>query len=253
MDLLARPSATGLPAAEQHQVVAVLAHELSGPVHALAISAEALLAEFSTLSPHQIRAQVGDIHRRTLWLRALLDNLLCSSLLQQGRLSLVRRPFDLQEAIAGVQSVVAPLLAERRQPVRVRAGPGRRASPLDVVADRQRLEQVLVNLLLNASKFSPEGAAIDIALSGRGAYARVTVADRGPGLPAGSEAQVFVPFYRAPTAAQMGKAGVGIGLAVVKSVIEEHGGRVGAENRPGGGARFWFELPVSSNHADVGA
>jgi signal transduction histidine kinase len=233
--------------------VALLAHELSGPVHALAISAELLLTELSTLSPRQIRAQLGGIHRRTLWLRALLDNLLCSSLLQQGRLTFIRRPLNLQEAIAGVQPVVAPLLAERRQPVRVRVLPGRRALPLDVAADRQRLEQVLVNLLLNASKFSPEGSAIDVALSGRGDYARVTVADRGPGLPAGTEAQVFIPFYRAPTAAQMGKAGVGLGLAVVKWVIEEHGGRVGAENRPGGGARFWFELPVSDSHAGVSA
>jgi signal transduction histidine kinase len=231
------------------QVLALLGHELGGPVHALAISAELLLTELPVLGQHEIRVQVSGIHRRALWLRALLDNLLCSSLLQHGRLPLTRRPFDLQDAIAGVQPVVAPLLAERRQPVRVRIGTGRRASPPDVVADRQRLEQVLINLLLNASKFSPEGSAIEVGLTGRGHYARVTVADRGPGLPVGTEAQIFLPFYRAPAATQVGTAGVGLGLAVVKSVIEQHGGRVGAENRPGGGARFWFELPVDAHHA----
>jgi signal transduction histidine kinase len=101
------------------------------------------------------------------------------------------------------------------------------------------MAQVLVNLIINASKFSQPGSAIELEFDQRGGTLRGEVADRGIGLPPGSTAWLFEPAARA----DHGLQGLGLGLAVVKSIVEAHGGRVGAANRPAGGARFWFELP----------
>ena len=84
---------------------------------------------------------------------------------------------------------------------------------------------------------------IRVTLTRTPAAVRVAVEDRGPGIPAGAVARVFEPFYQAATPTAPGQRGVGLGLAIVKEIVEAHGGRVGAENRRGGGARVWCELP----------
>jgi two-component system sensor histidine kinase KdpD len=101
-----------------------------------------------------------------------------------------------------------------------------------------------VNLILNASKFAPEGTRIDVVIGLRPGLLRVTVADRGPGIPPGSGALLFDAFYRAPSTAH--QDGVGLGLAIVKAIVQAPGGSVGAEPRRGGGSRFWFELPTAA-------
>jgi len=120
-----------------------------------------------------------------------------------------------------------------------------------------RLTQVLVNLLANASKYTPLGEAIDMTVAvqngaenGDGEVYRVMVADRGPGIPEAERVNLFRRFVRLESS-QKGDAshhkadvhGTGIGLHVVKTTIEAHGGRVGIEDRPGGGTVFWFEIP----------
>ena len=113
----------------------------------------------------------------------------------------------------------------------------------DVSADGRRLGQVLVNLILNASKFGPSNSAIDVTITARGDTIRVSVADRGPGVSTEQAKRLFEPYYRAPATAGSGKDGVGLGLSIVKSIVEAHNGQVGVESRRGGGARFWFSLP----------
>jgi two-component system sensor histidine kinase KdpD len=177
---------------------------------------------------------------------------------------------SLADVIEEVRPAVVPVLKPRRQRLRVRC-PGHLP---DLHADGRRLGQVLVNLLLNASKFSGPGTPIDLqvtrlttrvppsqrdpagqpgpggqsAQSGQAAQAsswlRTTVADRGPGLPPGREATLFEPFYRDPEAVRRGTEGVGLGLAIVRAIVLAHGGQVGAANRRGGGACFWFDLPL---------
>ncbi len=87
--------------------------------------------------------------------------------------------------------------------------------------------------------------AIDVTVTADGDCVRVSVADRGPGLPTGEAGRLFEPYYRAQEVRTSGTEGVGLGLSIVKSIVEAHAGRVGAEARRGGGARFWFELPLS--------
>jgi signal transduction histidine kinase len=144
--------------------------------------------------------------------------------------------------------VVEPLLAQRGQQLRVRLSP---RLP-EVLADSRRLGQVLVNLILNASKFGPPSSEIEVAVTLKGRAIKVTVADRGPGVPPEQAVRLFEPYYRAPATAGSGKDGVGLGLSIVKSIVEAHSGRVGVESRRGGGARFWFELPVASGNTPPG-
>src|SRR5919108_5635285 len=168
-------------------VLSTVAHELRGPLMALATSSELLAEDFDVLDQRQVREMVAAIHCRALWLQGLVENLLCAATIREGRFQIQPQPINLIEVVMEVQQVVEPLLVQKEQRLRLWARPQVAA----VLADSRRLGQVLVNLVLNASKFSDRGTAIDIMLSSRREYVRVTVADRGPGLPEGSAEQLF--------------------------------------------------------------
>jgi two-component system sensor histidine kinase KdpD len=104
------------------------------------------------------------------------------------------------------------------------------------------IEQVLVNLLDNAIKYTPSGSPIAIVATATDQAVTVEVTDRGPGLPAGQETLVFERFYRA--SADTGR-GAGLGLAICKAIVEAHGGHIWAHNVPGGGVAFFFTLPLA--------
>ena len=228
-------------------VLATVAHELRGPLTALATSSELLAEDFAHLDPEQVKSMLGAMHRRTLWLQGLVENLLCAATIREGRLQLYRQSLSLVDVLADVDAVVGPLLAQRGQRLRVRC-----ANHLpEVLADSRRLGQVLINLILNASKFGVPDTSIDVTISLRGGAVRVTVADRGPGVASEQAARLFEPYYRAPAIAGSGKDGVGLGLSIVKSIVEAHGGQVGVESRRGGGARFWFSIPTVSRTAST--
>ena len=103
------------------------------------------------------------------------------------------------------------------------------------------IEQVLINILENAVKYTPAGSAIDISAASVGGAVRVDIADRGPGFATGEEERVFDKFYRSPGAKGRG---VGLGLAISRAIIDTHGGTIWAEPRAGGGAVFHFTLPI---------
>lgn len=225
----------------QHElsVLAAVAHELRGPLTALATSSELLAEDYLQLDPEQVKSMLGAMHRRTLWLQGLVENLLCAATIRESRLQLYRQSLSLSDLLADVDAVVGPLLAQRGQRLRVRFGP----RVPEVLGDSRRLSQVLVNLILNASKFGVANSPIDLTISSRGDAVRISVADRGPGVSLAHADRLFEPYYRDPATAGSGKDGVGLGLSIVKSIVEAHGGLVGVESRRGGGARFWFTIP----------
>jgi PAS domain S-box-containing protein len=116
-----------------------------------------------------------------------------------------------------------------------------------VRADRKRLMQVMTNLLSNAAKFSPPNSAVDVSVARRGDAVRVEVSDRGPGIPEAFRSKIFGRFAQADSADSRIKGGTGLGLAISKRLIELMQGRIGFEDRPGGGTTFFFELPVLSS------
>jgi two-component system sensor histidine kinase KdpD len=107
------------------------------------------------------------------------------------------------------------------------------------------IEQVLINLLENVVKYTPSGTPVEISARQEPEQIVLTVADRGPGLAHGEEERMFEKFYRGAAAAADGRAGAGLGLAICKAIVVAHGGRIWAENRPGGGAQVSFSLPLS--------
>jgi two-component system sensor histidine kinase KdpD len=220
------------------ELPATLAHEIRGPLMALATSAELLMEDAETLDRGQIRDMARAIHTRALWLQGLVENLLCASALRSGRFRVHPQPHDISDLVDEVKLLLDPLLWQRKQPLRVRRP--RHGAP-QAMADSRRLSQVLVNLVLNASKFAPEGTPIEVILATSAQGVRISVADRGPGLPPGGATALFEPFHRAAATSHVD--GVGLGLAIARAIVEAHGGRIGANNRPGGGAVFWVDLP----------
>lgn len=116
-----------------------------------------------------------------------------------------------------------------------------------ILADERRIVQVLVNLVSNASKYGPSDEEITIKAEMENDRVRITVADRGPGIPLSQQGQVFRRFMYPGRLGKSEKVGAGLGLSVVKATIEAHGGQVGVTDRIGGGSIFWFSLPKGSN------
>ncbi|MCL4859296.1 MAG: PAS domain S-box protein [Caldilineaceae bacterium] len=216
-----------------------ITHEFRTPLSALSASLQLLLAEDEVLTVAEMRELLRSSYLSLLSLQTLVDNLLESSKIEAGRFSIRRQPTDLSEIIAQATRIVQPLL-ERRSHALVLAGNDN--LPL-IQADGAYLTQVLVNLLTNAAKYSPIGASIDLHIERSDDKLQINVADRGPGIPTAERTNLFRRFVRLDS--QEGEQyGIGLGLYVVKTTIEQHGGQVGVDDRPGGGSVFWVELPV---------
>jgi two-component system phosphate regulon sensor histidine kinase PhoR len=219
--------------------LANITHEFRTPLAALSASIELLMDEAARLAQPGISELLGSLHLSVLNLQTLIDNLLESSSIEAGRFTVRRRPTDLNRVVASAIRTVQPLLDGRAQPLSL-AEPTRLPT---VQADPTRLVQVLVNLLSNASKYSPPGAPVDLSVEVSENRVRVAVADRGPGIPPGERASLFRRFVRLDTPGQE-QYGIGLGLSVARAIVEGHGGEIGVDERAGGGSVFWFTLPL---------
>ena len=220
--------------------ISMVAHELRAPLASLATASELLVDDLNVLDQGQIRSMLSVIREGTLGLQALVENLLCAASMRAGRFQVQTQPTSMLDVVLHVQSVVEPLLMHKNQRLQLSSRKGLPA----VAADHRWISQVLVNLITNASKYSPPGKPIAVRLTAVGDHVRVTVADQGPGIPAASRARLFEPYYRGADAVQSDRGGLGLGLAIVKLIVDGHGGRIGVDNRPAGGARVWFDLPA---------
>jgi PAS domain S-box-containing protein len=224
------------------QFLANIAHEFRTPLSALEASTELLLDQAADLSPEELHTLLTSLHVSVINLQTLIDNLLESASIEAGRFHVSPRPVELQALVSEAARIMAPLLEKYGQDL-VSELP---REPLWVMADPRRTIQVLVNLLANASKYGPREAGITLSAALAGGFARVEVADRGAGIPLDQQQLIFERFAYPGEGQEQAKVGVGLGLSVVKSIVEAHGGQVGVQSDPGGGARFWFTLPVES-------
>lgn len=220
--------------------LAAVAHELKVPLTSLSIASEVLAEDAGHLSPPQIRRMARKIQGGALWLLATVENLLCSASIETGRFDVHLRAVSVADIIDDILPVIEPYLEHRDQRLRLTLR-GRGYYP-HVLADRRRIGQVLVNLIANASKYSPTHTPIDLIVSNRDNRVRVIIADRGPGLPDKEPHRLFEPFFRGMDACHSGNEGVGLGLSITKAIVDAHRGRIGGENRARGGASFWIEL-----------
>jgi PAS domain S-box-containing protein len=220
--------------------LANVAHEFRTPLSALAASVELLLDQAPDLSPAELEELLTSLHLGVLGLQTLIDNLLESASIESGHFRVHPRPSNLGEIIAEAIGMMQPLLDKHGQSLVVELPV---AIPT-VRADPKRTAQVLINLLSNASRYGPDDAEIQVSVAVRGRWARVTVADSGPGVPPEQRKILFQRFVYPSAGNDRAQVGAGLGLSVVKAVVEAHGGQVGIEERQGGGSAFWFTVPV---------
>lgn len=230
--------------------LANVSHEFKTPLAALRAAIELLATEQLRFSPEELRELTDSILLGVLRLEELVDNLLSSASIQAGQFEVRPRPVDLETIVEDVLLTTRPLLALRGQSLELDIPPD--LPP--VQADPRRLTQVLVNLISNASKYGPAQHPIHLqAVWAPGSTPAVTVrvSDEGPGIPPEKRAQLFQPFRR--PADETGQSGVGLGLSIVKTIIERHQGQVGVESDKHG-TTFWFTLPLAQvcpEHSDA--
>ncbi len=226
------------------EFLSVAAHELKTPVTGIKGYAQLLLRAHGREGedPGRFGRLLQALNEAADRLAGLTQDLLEISRLHRGQLVLRKAPLDLGALVERVTRRHADLLGQPEQ-LLVDLGDG----PHPVEGDADRLEQVLTNLLENASKYSPRGAAVHVALRSHEAGVLLSVRDEGIGLPTGSEQAIFEPFGRAANAIQKNIAGIGLGLHICRSIIERHSGRIWAESPgEGRGTTLFVWLPRAS-------
>jgi signal transduction histidine kinase len=222
------------------EFLAILSHELRNPLSPLAMAAELLGREEMTGEDRQWCRDV--ITRQVRTLTRLVDDLLDVSRISRGKLALRTEALDLLEAVGRAAEATRHLFEERQQEFAVELPP----APLWVLGDAVRLEQVICNLLTNAGKYTPPRGKIRIIGAAEGAHAVIRVRDTGVGIPAEMLDRVFELFIQVdPSLSRMSQWGMGIGLALVRSLVELHGGTVSASSPgAGGGSEFCIRIPL---------
>lgn len=215
--------------------VTAVSHEFRSPLTSILALAERLERVGDAEKLREYHRIIGQDARR---LSALVTRLLDFALIEDGRQTYARERVDLvattREAIAACQHVA--------RPARIRLAGGD-AAPLWVHGDRTALQHAIQNIIENAAKYSPPDAPIDVECAQRNGSHLVEVRDRGIGIPLEEQARIFDKFYRGRHVAGMNVQGVGIGLALVRHVVDGHGGSVAVESEPGAGSRFVIRLP----------
>jgi K+-sensing histidine kinase KdpD len=225
-------------------VLANISHEFRTPLSAQLASVELMLDGLESMPRDKLGELLESLQRGTLRLTRLIDNLLESVRIESGQLGIRRQPVALAQVVEDAEGLMAGLLAQRRQRLRV-------AMPADlpmVTGDAPRLTQVVTNLLANASKFGPEGSEIAVSAARSAQGIELHVEDAGPGAPEIGSASIFERFYRA-AGEEPDPRGLGLGLWIVKSIVERHGGSVRAERTAAGLTRFTVALPAAQEAA----
>jgi two-component system, chemotaxis family, CheB/CheR fusion protein len=223
------------------EFLAVLAHELRNPLAPIANTLEAL--RIGGIDPATTRELLAVAHRQLQHLVRLVDDLMEVSRITRDAIDLRRESMPLQAAVQSAIEISQPLIAERKHRLEIDLQPDR----LMVSGDRTRLAQVVANLLNNAAKYTPEGGRIRVQLTREGDEAVVRVTDNGAGIPAEMLTRVFEMFTRVDRALERSQGGLGIGLALVKRLVQLHGGTAEAHSEGlGRGSEFVIRLPLAT-------
>jgi two-component system phosphate regulon sensor histidine kinase PhoR len=222
------------------EFLANVAHEFRTPLSAISACTELLIDEGGAIQANDLANLAHTINLGVIHLQALVNNLLESATLEAGVFRLRFRPLQLEELLRNVGNMMSSLLRRRGQQLGIEVSEN---VPSKIWGDVDRLNQALINLLENASKFSPPETTITLSVERETNALMLSVSDSGPGLPTDRFGDLFIRFFTGALS-QGGQYGIGLGLPIVKAIAEAHGGRVGAENRPGGGARVWFTIPL---------
>jgi PAS domain S-box-containing protein len=221
--------------------VASIGHDLRSPLSV--ISLEVAMLDNKIVTPtSDTAAALRRIGRNIDHLDHLVSDLLDLSAIQTVRFQIERSPVDLGDLVLGVVDRAVATPHRPRVSVLI-------SNTATVIGDERRIERVLTNFIQNAIRYTPHDSPIIVELRIEGGYAHVGVEDRGPGLPPEEARCAFEKFRRGSTS--RGRSGFGLGLYVSRKIIDAHGGRIGVESTFGKGSCFYFELPLSPDHAST--
>jgi signal transduction histidine kinase len=240
-ELRARAEALAESDRRKDEFLAMLAHELRNPLGAIS-NASYLMEQLGPTDPQMARA-VSIVRRQIQHLVRLVDDLLDVSRITRGKVELRREKVDLNEVARHAVEMTRSLIDQKSHELNVDLSP----EPLVLEADATRLEQVLANLLRNSAKYTEPGGRIDLALRRDGTEALISVQDNGIGITPDLLPRVFELFIQGEQSLDRAGAGLGIGLTLVRSLVEMHGGRVEARSDGAGkGAEFTVHLPLAN-------
>jgi signal transduction histidine kinase len=219
-------------------VLGNISHEFRTPLAAQLASIELLRDGLRDMPPDAQMELLSNVERGVLRLMRLIDNLLESVRIEAGQDTIRQQPVDLLDVVVDARDLIAPLLRQRELNVSI----DDRGIGAIVRGDAQRLGQVFVNLLSNAAKFAPEGSTLRLGGQRSGTQVEVWIEDEGPGVPEGSSSAIFERFQRG-VGSEPDAPGLGLGLWIVKSIVERHGGTVRMDRTPENRTRFTLSLP----------
>jgi PAS domain S-box-containing protein len=233
------------------EFLAVISHELRTPLNAIVGWTQILCTEAASAA--QRRQAVEAIQRSATAQKQLIEDLLDMSRIINGKIALAPARIDLQAVVQAAVETIQP--AARAKSIALACQLPGQAVPVD--GDRQRLEQVLWNMLVNALKFTPEGGHVNVALRRDGDRAHITVCDSGEGIEQSFLPHLFEAFRQGDSTTTRRQGGLGLGLAIARTLVSMHGGSIGAHSDGlGCGARFDVHLPLSDvvpEDADAGS
>jgi signal transduction histidine kinase len=219
-----------------------VSHELKTPLTAIRVLIDNMLDGFTgSLNPKQTHYVIG-IKESTDRLRRLIHDLLDISVIESGRMELKMAQFSVPSLIREVAAVLTPVAQEKSISLVLPSMNG----DLIAWADRDKITQVLTNLISNAVKFTPSSGKVELAFvkSGNGAWIQVAVSDTGPGIAPEEARLIFDEFYQISQPHQEKIQGVGLGLAICKKLIKLHGGKIYVVSTVGQGSTFYFTVPA---------
>jgi signal transduction histidine kinase len=223
------------------EFLAALSHEIRTPLSA--VLGWARILESSHLSPERAAHAIAAIRRNATALAHIVDDLLDTSRILNGAIRLALRPVDLAVVAQQAFDTVRPLATTRNVQLTLDAAPGSRT----VTGDAERLQQVMWNLLSNAIKFTPDGGRVDVVIESADDHVEARVVDTGRGISPGLLPHVFERFRQAEDATTQRHTGLGLGLGIVRQLVELHGGTVQAASPGEGlGATFTVRLPTAA-------
>lgn len=213
-----------------------ISHDIRTPLSGIMGASEMLMSK--TQADEGCYALAKDVYQDAEWLHGLVENILNLTKLQDGKLILDKQPEALEEVIGAALMVMERRIPDRTIDVEM---------PENVVIapmDARLISQVLINLLDNATQHTDSGCTVKISVRETPDDVEITVADNGKGIAKKDLPHIFQTFYTTSRKNADSKRGVGLGLAICQSIVEAHGGKIRAENRPEGGAAFIFTLPL---------
>ena len=237
-----RNRAEALRLADEHKNIflSTLSHELRNPLAPLVNALQ--LIRMTAGDNAALQYPIELIERQVDFIRRLVDDLLDTTRISAGKIQVDLQPTDVREVLASAIETARPLISQRRHAL----VPHMLATPIVVKADAGRLEQVFVNLLTNAAKYTPEGGQVELRASMEQSEALITVIDNGVGIPKEMQPNIFELFTQVSASLDQSQGGLGIGLSLVKNLVELHGGSVQVRSEGAGkGSEFTVRLPLA--------